>query len=123
MLSANTWTCFAVCNVLKIEILVQAFHCSMLIAVIDNKIQTHTTFFLSRKLSVKAVQHSSQTAKLCSHCTMQQEAVSYHSLVGVCLHRLTRVRNHNKQYVSLLPRSIGCNKASWLVLAAAVANA
>ena len=68
MLSANTWTCFAVCNILKIKILVQAFHCSMLIAVIDNKIQTHTTlFFFSSKLSVKAVQHSSETAKLCSH--------------------------------------------------------
>ena len=59
----------------------------MLIAVIDNNIQTHTTlFYLSSKLSVKASTALVSTAKLCTHCTI---AVSYHCLVGVCLHRIT----------------------------------
>ena len=55
----------------------------LLIAVIDNKIQTHTTlFFLSSKLSVKAVQHSSQTAKLCSHCTIAARSCQLSQLGG-----------------------------------------
>ena len=84
------WTClFAVCNVLKIIILVQAFHCSALIVVIDNNIQTHTTlFFLSSKLSVKAVQLLISTIKLCSLCTiaarsyqLSQQGVSHTQLL------------------------------------------
>ena len=50
----------------------------------DYFLQVHTTPFLilSSKLSVKAVQHSSQTAKLCSHCTIAARSCQLSQLGG-----------------------------------------
>ena len=80
MLSADTLTCF--CCLLKIKILFKLSITFMLIAVIDNNIQTHTTLFcLSSKLSVKASTALVSTAKLCRHCTIAARSCQL-SLLG-----------------------------------------
>ena len=68
---------------LKIKILLQAFHYFMLIAVIDNIIQTHNTlFFLGSKLSVKPCIALISTAKLCRHCTIAARSSQLSQLGG-----------------------------------------